>query len=122
MIEYIKITQYFTVEGYVNKFTNLSFQVFYIIDKTSDKKENQLDVTKDFEEELIFEDILYVTWERFLKVVNKTERYGMYVVSIPRLSGMSTKYDMDWEVLCLTETTLKASIKKIYLKEDDVNG
>ena len=122
MVEYVKITQYFTVEGYENKFTNLAFQVFYVIDKTSDKTENQLNVTKEFEEELIFEDILYVTWERFLKVVNEKERYGLYIVSIPRLSGMSTKYDMDWEVLCLTKTTLKAKIKKIYLKEDDVNG
>ena len=122
MVGYVKVQQYFAVEGYENKFTNLPFQVFYVIDKTSDKKDNQLDVTEEFEEELIFEDILYVTWERFLKVVNEKERYGLYLVSIPRLSGMSTKYDMDWEVLCLTETTLKANIKKIYLKEDDVNG
>ena len=96
--------------------------MLYIQDRTSDREEDQMDVTEEFKEELTFDGYLLIDWNQFLRVVNLSGRYGLYIVTVPKLSGMSNQYDMDWEVLCINDTTLKATIKKIYNKEEQSDG
>ena len=110
---YEKAKQEFAVPGVILKdYIDLEFKVLYI------DKEEIIDMTEDFEKHLRFENILSVTWTQFLIKVNELQKYGLYRVIVPKLSGLSDKYDMEWEVLCINETTLKASIKTIYNEEE----
>ena len=123
IFEFIKVAQEFPVEGIILKdYIDLDFKVLYIQDRTSDREEDQMDVTEEFKEELTFDGYLLIDWNQFLRVVNLSGRYGLYIVTVPKLSGMSNQYDMDWEVLCINDTTLKATIKKIYNKEEQSDG
>lgn len=122
IVEFKKITQYFAVEGIIRKqYIDLDFKVLYITNKESILEENQEDMTETFTTELAVDDIIIIDWDQFLRVVNSIEKYGLYIVTVPKLSGLSNQYDMDWEVLCIDETTLKATIKHIY-KEEKNNG
>jgi hypothetical protein len=117
--EFIKVTQEFPVEGIIlKKYIDLDFKVLYILDKTSDREEDQMNVTKEFKKGMSFDDILIVDWNQFLKIVNLSSRYGLYIVTVPKSSGMSNRFDMDWEVLCINKNTIKANIKKIYDEEE----
>ena len=122
IVEFKKVVQYFAVEGYIPiQYQELDFKVLYITDKNNVLEENQEDLTETFKTELAVDDIIIIDWKQFLDVVNSIERYGLYIVTVPKLSGLSNKYDMDWEVLCINKTTLKATIKHIY-KEEKNNG
>ena len=115
-----QITQEFAVEGIIYKeYIDLDFKVLYITDKTKEQGE---DVTEDFEHEFKFDDVLLVDWNNFLTVVNRIQKYGLYIVTVPKLSGLSNRFDMDWEVLCINKTTIKATVKKIYNEEEEDNG
>ena len=119
--EFKQVKQEFPVEGIIYKeYIDLEFKVLRITDKTSAKEEDQEDWTEFFKEEIEYDGMLLFDWNTFLKVVNRIQKYGLYIVTVPKLSGLSNQYDMDWEVLCIDETTLKANIKKIY-NEEDVN-
>lgn len=116
---FLKITQMFFVEGIIPKnYIDLDFKVLYIQDKTSDREEDQLNLTKEFEKEMLTDGILMVEWKQFLKVVNNLNKYGMYIVTVPKLSGLSDRFDMDWSVLCINKNTIKATIKKVYNEEE----
>lgn len=112
--EFQQIKQEFPIEGIIYKdYVDLDFKVLYIIDK-----ENQEDLTDIFTKELEQDECFLFDWKIFLETVNKISKYGLYIVTVPKAIGLSNKYDMDWEVLCINETTLKADIKKIYNEED----
>ena len=122
-VEFTQVTQKFAVEGIVYKdYIDLDFKVLYITDLNSEQEENQENLTDIFKSELTFENQLFIDWTQFLKVVNSFEKYGLYVVTVPKMSGLSNRYDMDWEVLCIDKTTLKANIKKIYNEEEEKDG
>ena len=109
--------QEFFVEGIVyDKYIDLEFKVLYV------KNGVEEDLTEDFGSELISYGHLYVDWNRFLKKVNDLKKYGLYIVTVPKLTGLSNQYDMDWEVICTDSKTLKASMKKIYNEEEKDNG
>jgi hypothetical protein len=109
----------FCVEGYIPKdYVDLDFKVLYIKDPKSDREEDQLNLTEEFRKGIAIGDTLVISWEQFLKVVNKSKRYGLYVVTVPKLCGLSNRYDMDWAVLCINKNTIKATIKKVYNKEE----
>ena len=112
-----RITQKFPVEGIIYKdYIDLNFRVLYI------KNETEEDLTQEFENRLKIHNEFVLDWNQFLNVVNHLQKHGLYIVTVPKLSGLSNKYDMDWEVLCINETTLKANIKKIYNEEEQNNG
>lgn len=118
-----QISQQFPVEGIIYRdYIDLNFKVLYIIDKTNDKEGSQEDLTSEFEKALMFDDTLILDWSQFLTVVNHLQKYGLYIVTVPKSSGLSNHYDMDWEVLCINKNTLKANVKKIYNKEEANNG
>lgn len=122
-VEFKQIKQQFPVEGIILKdYIDLDFKVLRIIDFTSDLEEDQENLTKEFKEGLEFDGTLIIDWQQFLMVVNHLQKYGLYIVTVPKLSGMSNRFDMDWEVLCINETTLKATIKKVYNKEETSHG
>lgn len=112
-----RLTHQFVVEGIVLKdYVDLEFKVLYVSDN------EETDVTEDFKSYFeLAEGNIGFTWTRFLDVVNLLKQHGKYILTIPKLSGLSNQYDMDWEVLCINETTLKANMKKIYKEEED-NG
>ena len=115
--EFKQVIQEFPVEGIIyKKYMDLDFKVLYIID------ESQEDLTQIFKEEIEYDGYFIFDWNMFLKIVNKVNKYGLYIVTVPKLSGLSNQYDMDWEVLCINETTLKANIKKIYNEEETNHG
>lgn len=117
-VEFTKTTQQFPVEGVIYKdYIDLDFKVLYIA-----KEEQQEDLTDMFQSKLTFAGQLFVDWNQFLKIVNDLQKYGLYIVTVPKLSGLSDRYDMDWKVLCINKTTLKANIKKIYNEEEKENG
>lgn len=123
MYEFEQIKQEFAVEGIIYKeYIDLDFKVLYITDRTNEKEENQLDLTEEFKNQLMFGDELIIDWNQFLMVADYFQKYGLYIVTVPKLSGLSNKYDMDWEVLCINKTTIKANIKKIYNEEEQSNG
>lgn len=108
-----KAKQEFAVPGVILRdYEDLEFQVLYI------KDEEIIDMTEDFEAHLEIDGILTVDWTQFLIKINELQNYGLYRVTVPKLSGLSDRYDMKWEVLCINETTLKASIRTIYNEED----
>ena len=113
------IKQEFPVPGVIYKdYIDLDFKVLYI-DKIT-KEEN--DITEEFKNDLYFENELSFSWTVFLSTVNRLQKYGLYIITVPKLCGLSNQYDMDWEVLCINETTLKANILKIYNEEETKNG
>lgn len=117
--EFLKITQMFPVEGIIPKdYIDLDFKVLYVQDPTSDRENDQLNLTEEFKEGMSIDGVLLVDWEQFLKTANKSRRYGLYTVTVPKLSGMSDRYDMDWNVLCINKNTIKATIKKVYNEEE----
>jgi len=108
-------TQEFAVPGVILKdYIDLSFTVTYIDKETGE----EIDMTKEFEDYLRLENTLLMSWSQFLSKVNNLQKYGLYRVIVPKLSGLSDKYDMEWEVLCINETTLKANIRTIYNEEE----
>lgn len=122
-IEFKKVTQEFPVEGIIyKKYIDLDFKVLYITNRESAREEDQEDLTTVFQDKIEIDGMLLFDWNLFLKVVNIVQKYGLYIVTVPKLCGMSNQYDMDWEVLCIDETTLKANIKKIYNEEDESHG
>ena len=121
--EYEQVEQQFAVEGIIYKdYIDLDFKVLYIIDKTTELEDSQENLTEEFKNALMFDDVLILDWGHFLDVVNHLKKYGLYIVTVPKESGLCNQYDMDWEVLCIDENTLKANIKKIYNEEEMNNG
>lgn len=122
-VEYTQIKQEFPVEGIILKdYIDLDFKVLYIIDRTSDREEDQENLTATFEERFMFGENILIDWNQFLIIASHIGKYGKYIVTVPKLSGLSNRYDMDWEVLCINDTTIKATIKKIYKEEEQDNG
>jgi hypothetical protein len=110
-----QIKQTFFVEGIINKkYIDKDFKVLY--------KNNNEDLTVFFKNEIEYDGVFLFDWTIFLNIVNKVQKYGLYDVTVPKLSGLSNQYDTNWEVLCTNKTTLKASIKKIYNEEDTNYG
>lgn len=114
--EYQTYIQEFAVKGYIPiEYPNLEFKVLYI-----DKNNHETDYTEKFREKFTVDDIFIISWKQFLVEVNELMLYGLYILTAPKLCGLSNKYDQDWEVLCINKTTLKANIMKTYLKEEDL--
>ena len=112
--EYKTYKQNFAVKGYIPiKYPDLDFKVKYI-----DKNNQEIDYTEKFKEQFTFDDVLVISWDKFLVEVNELMLYGLYILTAPKLTGLSNEYDQDWEVLCMNKTTLKANIIKTYFKED----
>lgn len=119
-IEFKKIKQQFPVKGIIYKnYVDLDFKVLYISNRYNNQTE---DLTEVFEDYMKFEDVMVVDWSHFLTAVNALQKYGTYIVTVPKLSGLSNQYDTEWTVLCINETTLKAHISKIYNEEEEDNG
>ena len=114
--QYQTYTQEFAVKGYIPiEYPDLEFKVLYI-----DKNNHEIDYTEKFREKFTVNDTFIISWKQFLVEVNELMLYGLYILTAPKLCGLSNKYDQDWEVLCINKTTLKASIMKTYLKEEDL--
>lgn len=113
----IKLTQQFFVEGVIYKdYMDLNFKVLYVSNET------QEDLTDEFKSKLTVHGHFSIGWNHFLNIVNDIKKYGLYIVTVPKATGLVNQYDTEWEVLCTNKTTLKASIKKIYNKEETENG
>lgn len=110
--------QSYPVPGYIPKvYPDVDFRVIYV-----DVKHNfeETDYTEKFREKFTVDDTFIISWKQFLVEVNELMLYGLYILTAPKLCGLSNKYDQDWEVLCINKTTLKANIMKTYLKEEDL--
>jgi len=111
-----KVKQWFPVLGIVSKqYINLDFKVLYIDEITK----QETDYTDTFKLAMTIQDTLFISWEIFLAKVNELALYGLYILTAPRGKGLSNQHDTDWEVLCIDDTTLKASIKHFYKEEDN---
>ena len=82
---------------------------FRINDATADK----------FKEIFTIYDVFLISWKQFLTEVNNLGKYGKYILTAPKLCGLSNEYDQDWNVLCIDKNTLKATIIKTYYKEEE---
>lgn len=106
---YITLTRQFPVLGIIHKtHVDLDFKVLYI------SNDEEIDMTKEFQELMMIDGMLYISWYLFSDYVNETRRYGLYKMTVPKLCGCSNEYCTEWAVLCLKATTLKATITKIY--------
>ena len=115
--QYKQVRQWFPIMGIVyKKYIDLDFKVVYIDDTTK----QETDFTKEFKDSMSIDDTLFISWNVFLATVNQIKKYGMYIMTAPKAKGLSNQHDTDWEVLCIDDTTLKASIKYIY--EEEENG
>ena len=99
------------------EYPNVDFKVIYVDVKHNFK---ETDFTEKFKEKFTVNDTFIISWKQFLVEVNELMLYGLYILTAPKLCGLSNKYDQDWEVLCINKTTLKANIMKTYLKEEDL--
>lgn len=99
------------------EYPNVDFKVIYIDVKHNFK---EIDFTEKFKEKFTVNDTFIISWKQFLVEVNELMLYGLYILTAPKLCGLSNKYCQDWEVLCINKTTLKANIIKTYLKEEDL--
>lgn len=98
------------------EYPNVDFKVIYIDVKHNFK---ETDFTEKFKEKFTVNDTFIISWKQFLVEVNELMLYGLYILTAPKLCGLSNKYCQDWEVLCINKNTLKANIVKTYLKEED---
>jgi len=113
-----QVKQWFPIFGFIEKqYIDLDFKVIYI-DKIT---KQETDYTDAFKQVMIIEDILFISWELFLTKVKELAIYGLYIMTAPKHKGLSNQHDTDWEVLCIDDTTLKATIKYVY-KEEVNNG
>ncbi len=111
-----KMAGIYAVPGYLPlyKVPERAFKVVYVNDDYT-----EIDCTPIFQKAMSLDDYLYVDWNVFQEVVVDTTRYGLYIVTVPRMSGLSNKYDEDWEVLCLHKHSIKANVIKTYYEEDE---
>ena len=115
---YYTLSGIFAVPGYIPiKHPDLDFMVKYI-DIQNNYRE--IDYTEKFRPKFTFDNIFIISWKQFLEEVNELMLYGLYILTAPKLTGLSNKYDQDWEVLCINKNTLKANIIKTYSKEEDL--
>ena len=115
---YYVLSGVFAVPGYIPIiYPDVDFMVKYI-DIPNNYRE--IDYTESFRPKFTFDGVFVITWQQFLAEVNELMLYGLYILTAPKLCGLSNKYDQDWEVLCINKTTLKANIMKTYLKEEDL--
>ena len=112
----IILKQWYAVPGYIPiVYKKHDFKVIYI-----DVKNNfeETDYTEEFEEKFTYMNFFCINWKRFLDKVNELQKYGLYIMTAPKLCGLSNRWDQDWDVLCLTDHTLKANIVYTYLEEE----
>lgn len=110
---YTTLTQKYPVPGIIRKnYIDLLFKVLYICN------DEEIDVTEEFKEIMTIDDMVYVSWPLFSKHVSSTGKYGLYKVTAPAKTGLSNEYSTEWAVICNNETTLKATIIKIYNEEE----
>lgn len=120
VICYINHTIYqrkFSVNGYIPvEHPDLDFSVYYI-----DKHNQKIDYTGKFKDKFTFDGVFIITWEKFLEEVNSLNKYGLYILTAPKLTGLSNQYDQEWEVICKDKYTLKANVSKTYREEEDLS-
>lgn len=115
--EYKTYRQQFPVKGYIPiEYPNLKFNVVYI-----DENKQEIDFTEKFKEKFMLDGVLIISWSKFLVEVNELMLYGLYILTAPKLSGLSNRYDQKWEVLCINKNTIKATVIKTYFKEEDLS-
>lgn len=112
------ISGMYAVPGFISlhKSDKKDFRVVYV--DTSDSY-TEHDCTDIFQKAMTLDDYLYISWDIFYDTVKEIKQYGVYVLTAPRLHGLSDKYDEDWEVLCTHKNALKATIIKTYNEEDE---
>ena len=116
--DYYVLSGIFAVPGYIPiKYPDVDFMVRYI-DIPNNYRE--IDCTEKFRPKFTFDGVFVISWKQFLAEVNELMLYGLYILTAPKCTGLSNKYDQDWEVLCINKTTLKANIMKTFLKEEDL--
>lgn len=95
---------------------SLDFKAVYI-----DARNNfrELDYTEHFKKYVTYEDILYVGWDSVLTAIVELGLYGTYILTVPKETGLSNKYDQDWEVLCINKDAVQANILKTYKEENE---
>lgn len=111
-IKYITITQTLAVKGYIPfEHEEVKFKVVYI-----DKEHNneEVDYTKDFYNGIIIDGHLCITWNAVLNVIINLNKYGEYILTAPKKTGLSNEYATDWFIRCYDKHRLKATIQKIY--------
>lgn len=112
----VDLTGWYAVEGIIeNEYPETKFMVRYI-DIRNDNRE--IDYTSAFENKFTIDDIFIISWKKFLEVVNELRLYGLYILTAPKLCGLSNRFDEDWSVLCINNKTLKANITKTYKEEE----
>jgi hypothetical protein len=108
----------YAVPGYkpLDLAESLVFKAVYI-----DARNNfrEIDYTKHFTRHLAYEDVFYVGWDSVLNAINELGLYGTYILTVPKESGLSNKYDQDWEVLCIDKHAVQANILKTYKEENE---
>ena len=112
----IILKQWYAVPGYIPiVYKKHDFKVIYV-----DVKNNfeETDYTEEFKEKFTYMNFFCINWKRFLDKVNELQKYGLYIMTAPKLCGLSNRWDQDWDVLCLTDHTLKANIVYTYLEEE----
>ena len=103
--------QKFAVKGYIPNYSpDLDFKVVYI-----DENNQEIDYTDKFKEAFNLEGNMIITWKNFLIEVNELMLYGLYRLTAPKRTGLSNKYDQEWEVLCIDKNTLRSHVLKTYL-------
>ena len=116
-INHVTLTSQFVVPGYIPiEHPNRDFCVKRIVDRDTYET---IDYTEQFEEVFTTAGMFLISWTQFLKKVNQIGKYGMYILTAPKLSGLSNEYDQIWSVLCINKTTLKATVIKTFYKEED---
>lgn len=116
--DYIIYIKEFCVKGYIPQvYPDMDFKVVYV-DVGNNYQET--DFTEKFQEKFSYDDdVFIISWKNFLVEVNELMLYGLYIMTAPKLSGLSNQYDQDWEVLCIDKKTLKANVVKTYFKEEE---
>ena len=114
-ISYKGLTAQLVVPGYIPiEHPDIEFSVKYV-----KSKNDIVDYTDKFKEIFTVYDVFLISWKQFLTEVNNLGKYGKYILTAPKLCGLSNEYDQDWNVLCIDKNTLKATIIKTYYKEEE---
>lgn len=112
----IEFEEWFCVYAYRSKrIIDKSLKIIYIRSKTNWYYE---DVTEQFAQYITRDGVTVIGWKNFLNVCNKLLLSGLFKIIAPARTGLNTRYASEWMVFTPNETTLIATCKEIYNKDE----
>lgn len=119
-------TKYYVPGIISKKYSDVPFQVIYIVKDTYE----EIDLTEDFLPYFTYQGAFIISWNQFMLRIRDYEQegnpyFGMFRVEAPKRTGLWNKYASSWHVYVFNTRNLRAEIYKVYceeIKEDEDNG